>query len=220
MARGSRSSSAICRRDRPIVWAMEQAAAGVGDHLGEAAVVGEHDRDGVGHCFEGGQAFRFAVDGWRAEDVERLEERDFFCAVEFADVFEAAGKGAGSLRVIEVFRGRGGRLRRGNRRRGIRNGGRSPQRRVVRRLRRAGAGLCLRRCGRGSRSTAWTSADRLLRSARPWPSRLLRPCGMTWTLAAIDGQIVGHEIGVVAVDGDERIDLRRSLAQVRSRAWS
>ena len=36
-------------------------------------------------------------------------------------------------------------------------------------------------------------------------------------LAAIDGQIVGHEVGVVAIEGDKGIDRRGSLAQQRSR---
>ncbi len=49
-----------------IVRAMQEAAAGVGDHFAEAAVIGKHDRNCVGHRFECRQPLRFAIDGWRA----------------------------------------------------------------------------------------------------------------------------------------------------------
>ena len=87
-----------------IVRPAEEAAAGVGDHFGEAAVVGQHDGHGVGHRFERGQAFRFAVDGRHAEHVERLQERDLFGAVEFAEVFEPAGERAGGDARFERLR--------------------------------------------------------------------------------------------------------------------
>jgi hypothetical protein len=89
----------IGRIERP----MEQAAAGVEDHFGEAAVVGEHDWYGVGHCFEGRESFRFAVYGWCAEDIERLQELDFFCPVELADVFEPAGEWTGARAGLKFF---------------------------------------------------------------------------------------------------------------------
>ena len=94
-----------------IVRPVQQAAAGVGDHFGEAAVVGQHDRHGVGHRFERGQAFRFAIDGRRAEDVERLQERDLFGAVELAEVLEPAGEWAGGDARFEFLRDTVGRLR-------------------------------------------------------------------------------------------------------------
>ena len=40
-----------------VVRTAEEAAASVGDHFGETAVVGEDHRDGVGHRFERRQAF-------------------------------------------------------------------------------------------------------------------------------------------------------------------